>query len=189
LQQQYFAQAPQVAQQQLSGLQGIANSQAPLNAMYQYGQRYANDVITPNVLERFAGLGAADSGGAARGLARELGTYGLGLSSQIGQAGLQNQAQQLQAYGQMGQVPAQLGLAGAQQYDITNAQLGAQQQQYLEGQPYNNPWYNIGGSLLGQYQQPVQQGAGMGYSALGGLLGSTGVGNFAGAGLSKLFGL
>lgn len=166
LQQQYFAMAPQVANQQLGLLGGLAQSQAPMEAMYNYGQRYANDVITPQTMERFAGMGTANSGGAAMGLGRTLGNYGLGLTSQIGQMGLQNQGQQLQATQAMGQVPGQLGMAGAGQYDIANQQLSAQQRQWQEGQAYNNPWYNIGGSLMGNFTMPVQQSGGMGYSML-----------------------
>ena len=123
LQQQYWQMAPQMAQQQMQGLQGIAGSQAPMDAMYNYGKRFAQDVITPQVMERFGGMGTADSGGALPGLARELGTYGMGLNSQIGQMGLQNQAQQLQAYNMMGQIPGQMAQAGANQYGVAMDQI------------------------------------------------------------------
>lgn len=171
LQQQYFGGLGEYGAQGIEALGSIAQSQAPLDAMYGYGQRYAQDVIAPAVMENFAGIGAADSGGAMKGLARELGTYGLGLDAQIGQAALQNQAQQLQA-GSL--LTNQLNVGGATQYDVANQGLAAQQQAWAEGQPYNNPWYNIGSTLLGTGTTPVQQAGGMGYSMLTSGLGALG---------------
>ena len=171
LQQQQFAGAGQYGPQGMAALGNIAGGQAPLDAMQNYGQRYAQDVITPNVMENFAGIGAADSGGAMKGLARELGNYGLGLNSQIGQASLQNQGQQLQAGGLLA---GEMGQAGGMQRDITNQGLGAQQSQWSEGQDWNNPWRNVGNSLMGNATTPVQQAGGMGNEMLTSGLGALG---------------
>jgi len=184
LQQQYFQSLGQLAPQQLQQLQGIAGGQAPLDDIYNYGTRYASDVITPQVMERFAGLGTASSGGAAKGLARELGNYGLGLNAQMAPLALQNQAQQLQALGQMGDVQNQLAMGGAQQFDVEQARANAQLSAFNEANPYNHPGLRYLATLLGGTQQePVQNSGGMGYSLLSGLAGSEGVGNAVGAGL------
>jgi len=167
LQQEYFGMAPQVAQQQMQGLQGIAGGQAPLDDMYNYGQRYANDVITPNVMERFGGMGTANSGGAMQGLSRELGTYGLGMQSQIGQMSMQNQAQRMQALGMMGRVPDQLGQAGSQQWGVAQQGIQGNIAQNQAMNPYNSGAVNRGMGMLGFRITPQGQAAGAGYNAVG----------------------
>lgn len=179
LQQQAFGMAPQVAQGQMAGLSRIAGGQAPLESIYNYGTRYANDVLTPQVMERFAGAGTSDSGGAARGLGRELGNYGLGMQSQMAPLALQNQSQQLQALQGMGSIPQSMAGMGGQQYNVASNLTDARRQRYLDiYDPYRGSQYSAGLNLLGLTNQAAVQGSpgGMGYnmvqSAFGDVLGA-----------------
>ena len=161
--QQYMGQAGNIAQ----GFGNIANSQAPLDALYDYGARYANDVVTPQVMERFAGLGASDSGGAMQGLTRELGNYGLGLNAQMANTALQNQAQQMQALGGQADVLSGAGMASQ---DLSQQQLYGDVQSWMDRyNPYRSSSWQQGMGLLGLNTGSglTSQGAGMGYNAFG----------------------
>lgn len=184
LQQQYFDAAPGVMGSQMETLGRIANGQAPMDAMYRYGQRFAEDVITPNVMERFAGLGTANSGGAMKGLARELGTYGLGLTSQIGQAGLENQRQQIAAVGAMNPALSQLGLAGGEQRNIAQQMISGDINRSRALHPLLSPTAQQAMNLLGFRVTPQPEPAGMGYSLLAGAapaIGGAALGGIGGA--------
>ena len=165
LQQQYFGMAPQVAGQQMAGFGRLSQSQAPLEDIYKYGM-LGVERAGDRVMEQFAGADTGMSGGAALGLGRTMYEGGLGVADMVGQASFQNQNQQYQALNAMGGIPSGLAQAGNMQYDIANQQLLAQQQQWAEGQDYNNPWLNVGNQLMGNVTTPVQNAGGMGYGML-----------------------
>ncbi|MHC4620955.1 MAG: hypothetical protein ACYTEQ_24685, partial [Planctomycetota bacterium] len=75
----------------------------------------------------------------------------------------------------MGSLPIGLlsGLGG-QQRGIAQQQLAGGREAWAEAQPYNNPWLQIGGSLMGSTVTPIQGAGGMGYSMLTGLAGGAG---------------
>jgi hypothetical protein len=75
----------------------------------------------------------------------------------------------------MGSLPIGLlsGLGG-QQRGIAQQQLAGGREAWAEAQPYNNPWLQIGGSLMGNTMTPIQGAGGMGYSALSSLMPSMG---------------
>ncbi|MHC4621459.1 MAG: hypothetical protein ACYTEQ_27265, partial [Planctomycetota bacterium] len=89
----------------------------------------------------------------------------------------------------MGSLPIGLlsGLGG-QQRGIAQQQLAGGREAWAEAQPYNNPWLQIGGSLMGSTMTPIQGAGGMGYSALTGLTGNEGFGNVVGGGLGSMLG-
>ena len=173
LQNQYFGAAPQVAQQQLGQLGQIGSGQTQMN----FANRFAQDVITPQVMERFAGMGTENSGGAMKGLTRELGNYGLNAMSQA-------VPQQMQALNQMSGAMGGLGAAGAEQQNLAQQQLlGAFQEKQAQN-PFNSPTMQQAMNILGFRTTPQAQPAGMGYSALAGLIGNPAVQGAAGMGLN-----
>lgn len=186
LQQQAWSMFPSVANQQMAGYQNIANSQAPMDAIYNYGQRWAQDVITPQVMNQFSGAGTADSGGASRALARELGTYGMGVQAQMAPLALQNQAQQLQALSGMSSIPTTMAGLGMDQYNVSANQLAGEQQKWnAMYNLYGSPAYGAGMNLLGLNNTAATQGqpAGLGYSMV-----QSGLGSLMNAGLGYLTG-
>lgn len=170
-----------------------------LDPVYQYGRKLWSEDIVPSVMERFAGMGTAASGGAQKALSRAGERFGLGMMGTMAPMELQARGQQLQAVPMAGdvaqwQIPAiqsLMGLGGVQR-GVGEQQLGAQAQQWQEAQPYANPMLQFLGSVL-PYGAPAfenivkPESAGMGYSLLTGM--APGVGQGMGqAGLGGVLG-
>lgn len=157
---------------------------------------WSRDVV-PSVMERFAGMGAADSGGAMNALARSGQEYGTSLAGQLAplalNAALQGRGQQLQAgsllpsiAGMSASPLSMLAGLGSTQFGQSQAQLDAAMQAWLEGQGYSNPWLQMAGGFLGGTMSPIQQAGGLGYSMLAGAAG--GLGESLGSGASSMLG-
>lgn len=167
------------------GLENIATQDINklLAPTQQYVGRLWQEDIAPSVMEQFAGMGAAESGGAARALGRAGERTALGLASTLAPYQLQAQGQQMQAIPQAAQFPFQQ--AGAM-YGMGQMQRGLQQQpldlamqKWSEQQPWNNPALNFISPILGSspYQNVgVNKPAGLGYSMLSGMAPGLGMG-------------
>ncbi len=127
-------------------------------------QTFEQDIM-PAIMERFAGANAADSGAMNKTLARAGRDLSTQLSGQLGDllyrdrqdfmgrqqqavnqagmlAGLPGQiaSQGLNIAGRGGDLASQLFNIGSAQRNIDQQNITANQQKWLEGQGYNNPW-------------------------------------------------
>jgi len=136
----YLAEAdPRYGEMGLGALENLSGGQEEVfDPIYDYTQRMFEDVVTPEVMERFAGFGGAMSGGAAQALAREGGTLALGMGAEMAPLWLQSQAALpglAQSQGLYEQQTRQEPLTQAQ--DIFQAQ-----------QPYANPYLGLTEKVL-----------------------------------------
>jgi len=173
-------------------------------AMSQY-----KDEMVPWLAEKYGpALGARSSGAFGRELAKGGERLGMGLAAQFApyqMQGYENQMNRMSqvpqlsqqmaggqmnmlnsALGGVGQYPFQIGQgmmgAGGMQQAQKQAELGAGQQYWQEGQPYNNPWIQnfLGPALMQGAVENQQQGPGMFAQMapmLGSMLGSQWFGN------------
>lgn len=137
-------------------------------AMNTFQQR-----IAPDIMNRFAATGSADSGMAQQTMARagaDLSTQLAGQLAGMKQQGMQTQVSALPQMYQWSQQPTQLGAQmaslGSAQRGIGQEYLDAQRQRFYESDPVRNPWLALGMQLLpssGMYtenavvQQPISQ--------------------------------
>lgn len=136
----YLAQAdPRFAEMGMGALENLSGGQEDVfDPIYDYTQRMFEDVVAPEVMERFAGMGAAMSGGAAQALAREGGTLALGMGAEMAPLWLQSQA-------------ALPGLAqglGAYEQQTRQEPLTVAQEIFEAQQPYANPYLNLTEKVL-----------------------------------------
>lgn len=163
--------------------------------------------LVPQIMERFASQGATRSGALNRTLGREAGRLSMGLSAQMApymqqaaeahagrQAGAIPQAfvlptdvlnRVLRGVGQMPMSIMQAGMgAGGIQRGIAGEELGAEQQIYQEGQPWQNPWMQFLPTALGtqpfSYAQKGPNMAAMMMPMFGSLLGGAAMGGMGG---------
>lgn len=138
--------------QALQNLSG--NMQDVFDPIYQQASNMWNQQIMPGVMERFAGMGAAGSGGAQSALAREGQNLTTNLGATLAPMWLQNQ----QA------LPGLAQQTGTWEQANRQGSLSDAYQQWLAQQPYNNPYLNLGMSALGvqNNQTAVQQPMGFG---------------------------
>lgn len=139
---------------------GIEDVFAPI---YQQSQNLWNQEIAPDVMERFAGMGNAMSGGAASALAREGQNLSTNLGATLSPMWLQSQLadQQAMLQSQMalpGMLEQYAGMPGegAQemlgfgdyQRQLEQQKLDLAQQKWLEQQPYGSPYVSLGKDIL-----------------------------------------
>lgn len=163
--------------------------------------------LVPQIMERFASLGATRSGALNRTLGREAGRLSMGLSAQMapymqqaaeGHAGRQLAAipqafqlptsvlnRVLSGVGQMPMSIMQAGLgAGGIERGLEGEQLTAEQQIYQEGQPWQNPWMQFLPTALGtqpfSYAQQGPNMAALMMPMFGSLLGGAAMGGMGG---------
>ena len=170
------------------------NIGSALSPVLDAASMFWNRDVMPSVMENFAGMGTADSGGAIKGLTRAGEQYGTAMAGQMAlpalSAALQGRGQQISAAGMLPQL-SNMGLSaigalsglGGEQRGQEQEQLMAAQQLWAEQQPWNNPYIQLGGQLMGQQMTPIQQGEGLGRSVLGGL--ATGAGAIGGSMLAS----
>ena len=177
LQQQAFDWASQYPGQ-VQAMQGMGLGmlgQAPnFDATRAYTGRLWNEDIAPSVMERFAGLGTADAGGAQRGLQRAGEQTALGMASQLAPMELQARlgaANLLPSLGGMGSQGMQTtGLMGGEQRAIGQQGMDANMARFYESQPWNHPMLQyMFPSASASQMQLVNKPGGMGYSMLTGM--------------------
>lgn len=153
--QQYLGMGQQALQGMMGGMEDV------FKPIYDYTSQMWNEQIAPQTMERFAGMGAAQSGGAADALARAGQGLTMGMGAQLAPMYLQN----------LQQLPGQIRAQGSLEQQLAQQPLDIQKQQWLEQQPYQNPYLGMTQSVL-PYGSPwvenyaQQQPASMGYSAL-----------------------
>jgi len=144
------------AMQNLTG--GIEQAFAPA---YEYAARLWEDVVRPGVMQPFASLGAAASGGAAQALSRAGERLALGLGTEIAPLWLQAQ----------GQVPRLAQQIGGWEQATRQQELDVMRERWAEEQPYMNPYLNLVPMVL-PYGAPAfeniayNQPASLGYSMM-----------------------
>lgn len=166
---------------QLPGQMSALMNQAPnFDATRQYTAELWNRDIAPGIMERFAGMGGAASGGAQKALQRAGETVSLGMASQL--APMELQARQGAA--QLGlQGLGAMGTMGAEQRNIAQQGLTGQQQQFYESSPWNHPAMQyLFPTANASQRQLTQESGGMGYSALTGMAPALGMGLTGGIG-------
>ena len=157
-------------------------------------QRLFDNVISPNVLGRFAQTGSANSGGAQRALSEAGRDLSLGLADRLSGLGLQQQAQQISALPQLinlanltSQGAGQLFNLGTTQRSLAVDRAAEQEARFREGQALYNPAMTIASQLVGfptGESLGLQRAPGLGRSVIGGLAGSEGAGSTFLSGLS-----
>jgi hypothetical protein len=182
LQQQGFgmaAQTPQMSQPFYNNALDIMNnvSQSP-QQQFQPAMDAAFNTweqrIAPDIMNRFASTGSADSGMAQQTMGRagaDLSTQLAGQLAGVQQQGISNQISSLMPMSQYANMPmdqaGQIAALGSMQRGIGQDYLTGQQQQFMEADPARNPWLSYGMQMLptsGNYmenavvQQPISQG-------------------------------
>jgi len=158
---------------QLPGQMSNLMNQAPnFDATRQYTAELWNRDIAPGIMERFAGMGGAASGGAQKALQRAGETMSLGMASQLAPMELQAR---LGAAGLGLQGLSAMGTMGAEQRNIAQQGLTGQQQQFYESSPWNHPALQyLFPTANATQRQLTQTAGGMGRSLLGAGLGMAG---------------
>ena len=131
------------------GVQNLMGDMSQVfDPIFAESQRMFQDVVSPEVMERFASFGGAGSGGAMQALSRA----GADMSTQLGAqlAPLWMQSQQ--------SLPALAQQAGGFEQQSRQQPMDLAQQMWQEQQPYANPYLALGQSMIpgtGQYAENV----------------------------------